>query len=208
MLTAAPPHLLWRLITDFGDSAVTVPLALFCVAYLLLARRHRAALALALSSGGAALVILLLKLALQSCLPGRNGALLTSPSGHAALSASVYGGLALLLSQGLPRRPLLLTATALLVAGIAASRLALKAHTPPEILLGLLVGGGFALLMARLICGEPPFHPQRGSLLALAALILLATYGLRSPAEQIIRHMAHGLHGQAIWCDQGSGAFR
>ncbi len=207
MLNGAPSHPLWWMVTDFGDSAVTVPLALFCTAYLLLARRHRAALALALTSGGAALVILLLKLALQSCLPERGGAPLTSPSGHAALSAAVYGGLALLLSQGSARRPLL-ALTALLVAGIAVSRLALEAHTPPEILLGLAVGGGFSLLMARLIRGEPAFRPQRRPLLALTALTLLAPYGLRSPAEQAIRQIARGLQGHAVWCDQRTGTFR
>ncbi|UBV43407.1 phosphatase PAP2 family protein [Deinococcus taeanensis] len=66
------------------------------------------------------------------------------PSGHAQMSATLWLGMAAQLRQG----PVLVAA-ATLVALVSASRLLLHVHYPSDVIVGLLLGGAFALLAAR-----------------------------------------------------------
>lgn len=196
------PQSVWWHITNFGDSAVTLPLALLTIASLALAGRRHAALSLLLAVGGTGLTMLALKLAFLSCLNSLDGGMIRSPSGHAAMSAVVYGSLALLLTAGSPRRPLLLAATALFVGAIAVSRFAIEAHSRAEILVGLAIGLGFVLLLARRLRHEPPFRPQRRPLILVIAVTLAATYGFHAPAEQAIQRLSQILHDRLPACGQ------
>lgn len=63
------------------------------------------------------------------------------PSGHAAGSAAVYGGAALLLRAGRARVRYLLAVA--VVATVAASRVILGVHYLGDVLQGILVGGGY-----------------------------------------------------------------
>ncbi len=66
------------------------------------------------------------------------------PSGHAQMSATLWGGIAAQL-----RRPAFTAAALALVAVIAASRLVLHVHYPSDVIVGLLLGTVFALWAAR-----------------------------------------------------------
>src|ERR1700757_4436589 len=122
----------WTSVTDFGDSAVTLPLAVVSFAFLAVSGWRRGALAFALAVLGCGAVIGLAKLLLESCGERIVDGGAINPSGHVAMSTAVYGALAVLLgSSAAPRwRWSLLALAGLLAAAIAASRVVLGAHTP------------------------------------------------------------------------------
>lgn len=183
---------MWEFITDFGDSAVCVPLALFILAYLAWFARWRLAVVAWCGWGAAcALALIVAKLYLRACSPAPGGGLV-SPSGHAAIAILVYCGLATLVATQLPSRwraiPWLLGVAA--GVAVAQSRLALHAHTGPEIVIGLAIGlpcaAGFAISTLRT-------PPPRFALTPLAVgviLIAAALHGLRLPVEQMLAHFA------------------
>lgn len=192
----------WWRVTDFGDSAVVLPLAFFVVVYLVFfSRRLRDGLALALATGGTAFCLLLLKLAFRACINPTGGGIITSPSGHVGMSAVVYGCLALLLSQGSPRRVLLLAATALFVVLIAISRVVLGAHNQAEVLTGLAVGSGFAVAFSLAAARPGGQDLSRRPLLAIALLAVLVTYGLNPPIEEVIKEIAIQLQSRIPGCE-------
>lgn len=131
-----------RLITDIGDAAFLVPMSCLVLAYLLWRHSSRAALAwisaLVLCGG----LTLLAKIGFYVCGDQLADAAIRSPSGHTSLSATFYGCGALLLSTD-RRRPIqlaLLLASGALILAIAASRILLDAHTPAEVVVGLIIG--------------------------------------------------------------------
>jgi membrane-associated phospholipid phosphatase len=181
----------WDFVTDFGDSAVTLPLAALAVLYLLLSHWPRAAIAFAISLAAGSAAIGALKLALQSCGHRLLETTVTDPSGHVAMSTLIYGALALLLGSALAGawRAALYLGFTLLIGAIALSRLVLHAHNPGEVLVGLAVGLGGLVLFHRLH-GVPDPGGLKVSRLALSALLLMvAMHGTRWPIEDEIRSM-------------------
>ena len=168
-------HDFWQFVTDLGDSAVTLPLAALMLLFLLLSNWQRAAAALAVSLAAGGLAIALLKLALQSCGYHLLQTTLINPSGHVAMSTMVYGALAILLGGAHSgwRRAAVHGVFALLIGGIALSRLTLHVHNPGEVLAGLAVGVGALVLYRR--CGAlSPRVALKVSRLALSALLLMS----------------------------------
>lgn len=172
-------------LTDFGDVAILLPLAAAILVWLLAVRSHRAALwwllALGLSAGG----IGLLKVYFVAC---ASSGPLQSPSGHSGLSALVYGALAALLATRVEgwRRVAALALCVLLVAGIAFSRLALGAHTPPDVAAGLLIG--LAALAVFLLGSAGKLAPTasiRPLLLATIAVVAIL-HGDKLHAEALL----------------------
>jgi hypothetical protein len=84
-------HTIWVFITDCGDSAVTLPLALLVLIFLVVARQRHLGCAWLLTIGGCAVVIGMLKLAFGACGADFAGGHIVSPSGHTAMSTAVYG---------------------------------------------------------------------------------------------------------------------
>lgn len=196
-------HPLANFITDFGDSAVTVPLAGLTALALAAGRQWRLALAWCLAVGATAAAIAGLKIALDACawrftVPG-----LHNPSGHAAMSAMVYGGLALLVGgrRRWLRLALGLGATAA-VAAIAASRIVLHAHSPLEAGVGLAIGAAVWTGFRTAAAGERPPPTPAHWLAAAAVLVIALAHGARWHTEQAI----HALAGLALvrlllpWC--------
>jgi membrane-associated phospholipid phosphatase len=181
----------WQFVTDFGDSAVTLPLAAVTVLFLLLSNWPRAAAALAVSLAAGGLAIALLKLALQSCGERLLETTLVNPSGHVVTSVMTYGALAALLGRPFSRwrRWTVHAVFVLLIGAIALSRLALYAHNLGEVLAGFTVGLGALALFHRLR-GEPVPGGLKVSRLALSALLVtVAMHGTRWPIEEEIRSM-------------------
>lgn len=179
-------HRLVLFITDFGDSAVLVPLAAVTMAFLFVWRRPRLALGWGLSIAGCAAAIGALKLALAG-VPE-----VASPSGHVAMSTAVYGGFVALLGASLApleRRAAALGAV-LAVAGIAVSRLVLHEHTVAETAIGLVVGlaalGVFRSVLAVAAPGRLPAVWLCGA--ALGVIVLM--HGTRWPVERAIHALA------------------
>lgn len=180
--------------TNVGDSGVLLPVALVSAAVLWFFHSRRLAWLLLRSVLFAALAIAVLKLWFLSC--GAHWFLfISSPSGHACMSAVVYGVLASLLARAQPARVqwVLYGSALLIVTAVAATRVALGVHTLPEVLIGTLVGAlayaWFAVSYARM---PPVALDYRIFGVALAASVLLA-YGVRLPAESLLRHLARRL---------------
>ena len=194
--------MIWRFITDFGDSAVTVTLAAAIILVLAATRRPRSALAVALAVGACGAAMMILKLALETCGHRAFDPALRNPSGHMAMSVVVYGVLALLLGAAAGRSlrmPILAAAAALnILVGI--SRLALHTHSLVEILIGLAVGlaalAGFHLLFARRQPGAAP----AGWLALASLLVLVLMHGRHWDVESAILHAVAYFHSARHIC--------
>jgi membrane-associated phospholipid phosphatase len=104
------------------------------------------------------------------------------PSGHSTSAGALYVALLLVLLRGRPRRAVAITAgvgSAVMMAGVAISRIYLGVHYPSDVIGGLLLGSGWSLFVAVVIrqetgagrsgtgdlderetTGSPPIHPQ------------------------------------------------
>ena len=191
----------WVFITDLGDSAVTLTLAAAVLAWLGLATRARSAFWT--WGGGIAacgLTMAALKVLFRSCGHGWIDQV-ASPSGHAAMSAVVYGGLVLLAGRGAGRVPqaLLLLAVLVLVAVIGVSRVELNAHSLSEVLIGLGVGTGVTMLMQRRLADGPPVA---GAGWALGGAVVLAVllHGVHWHVEDQFQALAAWIRGVAPAC--------
>lgn len=199
-------HVIWNSITDFGDSAVGLPLAVLVLLALAASgwKRGAAAWGLAVVCCGATMLALKLafKVATGPCMAVAAPAAAFSPSGHAALSTVVYGGVAMLGGRPLaPRaRGLLALAGACWIALIAFSRIALQAHSPGEVIAGVVVGLAAVGLMAWIL-GQAEAPPALWPRLAIAAgVALAATYGTHWPIEDTLHSIARVLRQHLIDC--------
>jgi hypothetical protein len=176
-------ELLWR-IAYFGDVQVALPIAAILVVWLCARRRWQTAIWCAVAVLGCSAAILFLKLAFFSGdlrLPSLG---LRNPSGHSAVAAVVYGSLAWVLSREIPgwRGRALLLLTCAGVAAIGVSLYLVRAHTLPDVFVGLTLGSGCALAFVRLGRGDevsPDDTPTPARLMvavAVAALSLLAMH--------------------------------
>jgi len=182
---------IWSFITDFGDTAVTVPLAALVLCFLVISKEWRLALAWALAILGCAGVIGGLKLILDACGASVAAAGLASPSGHTAMSAAVYGGFAAVVGVNLapPARAALIIGAVALIAAMPLSRVVLHAHTPIEVVVGLAVGlpAAAVIILATLAIRREELPIPW---LAAAAIgLMLLFHGVRWPAEQRIHHL-------------------
>jgi membrane-associated phospholipid phosphatase len=190
----------WISITDFGDSAVGLPLAAVVLAALLASGWFRGAMAWLLAVVGCGAAMALFKLgfnaAAAGCVPVVQAAPAFSPSGHAALSTVVYGGLAVLGTRQMSplARILIGAAAAAWIGLIATSRVAIQAHTPVEVIAGIVVGAAAVALMIHLLkhsSGPRVLFPQ---LAVASAAVLMLTYGSHWQVEETLRTLAEILH--------------
>ena len=192
-----------HIVTGLGDSALLLPGSAALLAYLLWRRHARVALAwlatLALCLGLTALA----KVAFLACGGHLPTLRMDSPSGHASFSAAFYGACAVVAAFHRPRlqRLAIHGAAIMLVLVIGASRVALGAHSPEEVLSGLLIGG--LCVQAFALAGAPAERrPIRMAplalVLALMALAVAAT-GRHLSAEAFLESFADHL-APAVGC--------
>lgn len=179
-----------RFLTDFGDQAVVLPLALAVALALVLAGWRRGAAAWLFVIAATLSIMLLGKMVVFACGPlPQTG--LKSPSGHTASAAVAWGGLLALLA---PRgwRPWLLAAVGALAAAvlIGGSRVALGMHSAADVLVGAGVGIAGAVLLARL-AGDRPVGLRRGLPLAGVLAIVILFHGTHLHAEDEIARFSH-----------------
>jgi len=190
----------WDFVTDFGDSAVTVPLALLVFVFLWAARARRIAFGWAVATGGCAVTMGALKVLFMACRP--EFADISSPSGHTAMSVVVYGALATLVGARLPtgQRRIVSIATGLAIIGISLSRWVLRDHTAAEIAIGFGVGTA-ALALFRLWLGRKGAPPLPLKWLALSAACLVAVmHGMRWKVEPTVHRLAWDIRAVLPWC--------
>ncbi|KVH66668.1 phosphatase PAP2 family protein [Burkholderia cepacia] len=184
---------MWTAVSDLGDAAMTLPLAVVCIAWLTRStagRRHAASWALMLAAGMA--LVGATKMLYAGCGIQIRPIHFRVISGHTMLASAVWPMVCVLaLSGGVqPRasssRSLPLGVGLALGALIGAARVFDDAHTPSEVVAGWLVGSAVALaFMWR--HGTPRVDARyralvAGSLLAVSA----AAYGRHAPIQAAI----------------------
>jgi membrane-associated phospholipid phosphatase len=175
-----------RFITDLADQAVVLPVVVAIGIILLAQGWRRGAAAWVVAATGTFAVMLLLKVIFIACPVSVGASDLRTPSGHVAAATIVAGGLAALLLRR--RQPALLVAVlAAVVIGI--SRLALGAHSTPEVMVGAAVGLAGALVLISL-AGAPPGDLDARRVAIVATVVALVFHGLHFPAEAHIRSTA------------------
>lgn len=191
---------LWVHVTDLGDSAALLPLALVIFLWLGLQSWRIAALWAGLFGLDGA-VVALSKILYMGWGLHPAGWNFTGLSGHSALSMMVWPTIGMLLAVGRRRfwRLALPLAGAVLSAAIVVSRLSIDVHTPPEAALGALWGGVLALAFLYFSWNEARHGLSRpGLLLPLALILPLAlTYGQIFPSTPLLEDVACRLSGHA-----------
>jgi membrane-associated phospholipid phosphatase len=174
-------------LTDLADQAVLLPVAAGVAIVLLLLGWFRGALAWTVAVCGTLAVMLGLKMVFTICGPAVPELNIRTPSGHVAAAAVIYGGLAALL--GLRPSMTVLVSIGIAVV-VAASRIVLGAHTPPEAFVGGLVGCAGALTVA-LLAGPKPPGMRLAPLVAVPLLVVVLLHGVHLHAEPTIGRLAH-----------------
>jgi membrane-associated phospholipid phosphatase len=173
------------ILTDFGDAAVTLPLAGAVLCWLAWRASRLAAwwaLSVALCVGLTAAT----KIYFYGCPPVSD---IRSPSGHTALSVLVYGALAMMAawSGGTRTRLAPMIIGAALIVTIAVSRLVLNAHSVPEVVLGLAIGAAsLALFGGRYRCSV---QAKVWPLLIATGLLMIVLHGQQLHAEEFLHRL-------------------
>lgn len=126
-------------LTDFGDTAVVLPLSVVISLWLLRHHSHRVLVPWIIALGLCIAVTALLKTYLYACPIASD---LVSPSGHTSLSTLTYGAMTLVIAA--EERRILQTSVLGFGTGfifsIAGSRVWLNAHSALEVGIGILIG--------------------------------------------------------------------
>ena len=192
-------------LTDFADQAVVLPLAAVVLVLLVALGWRRGAASWALCVCGVLSVMLVFKLVVFACgwrVPWTG---LSSPSGHTAASAVVYGGLLSLVAAPSAAG----TVFAALAGGLVAlvfglTRLALHMHTVSDVVCGAMVGIAGAVLMRRL-AGTRPQRPLGSKLTLAVCTVLLLFHGRRLEAETDLRWLALDVWPLSACTEPGHG---
>jgi undecaprenyl-diphosphatase len=140
------------IVTNAGSFALLAPLS---IAFVLLRRWKRPSddIALVVIAAGSAALPSLVKLIVArprpTLEPLSHLVTLSFPSEHTTQAAAVYLTIAIMLSKGLARgwRQLVIVIAVLIALAVAWSRVYLGVHWPTDVIAGLLLGWGWALLV-------------------------------------------------------------
>lgn len=187
----------WHFITNFGDSAVMLPAALTIGVWLIAGGAWRATLIWLAAFGLGAALVIGTKVAFMGWGVGIASLNFTGVSGHTMLATSVTLTAVYLLSLGLPQAYRLgLMAAALLVPlTVGISRLVLNAHSPSEVLSGLLIGGLVAASFVLATRREPAPRLPPGVMVIALAVVCGLMHGHEAGAQGMIEHLSLYLSG-------------
>jgi membrane-associated phospholipid phosphatase len=188
-----------KILTDFGDTAVLLPLSILFFIWLLATSTARTALFWLLVLVLCDVLLGVMKVYFLSC---PVGAALHSPSGHTGFAIFVYGSLTAASALAVRRRRWLRSSIialgVILVAAIAASRFMLGRHNILEISIGAVIGV-VALTVFVAVYRRSPIRRGPVILLGLAALIVVMIFhGEHIMAEGYLRRLGWelGLRGE------------
>ena len=176
-----------RLITNFGDAGLTIPLAAGCALWLGATDKREALVWLGTLVGALALVGVN-KILYAGCGIEFRSIDFRVISGHTMLTSAVWGVTFGLLAGGRGVRWYRLGAVAGLALGalIGFCRVVQDAHTPIEVIAGWFLGSGIALFFLRRFFKQPRKMP--GSVFAGLGLLAVSTiaYGHHAPIQQLL----------------------
>jgi membrane-associated phospholipid phosphatase len=189
-----------RFLTDFGDSAVLLPLSAVVLVWLLMTRSIGAAiwwLGVLVVFGA---LIGGLKMLFFACPPAID---VRSPSGHTGFSMLVYGAIAAIFAaqrRSSWTRAVIMTATIALVVGIAISRVILHMHSTRETVIGFLIGAAAAGVFFFGYQRTTPNRRLTAPLLFAVVLTAAVFHGARLNAETNLHALGGWLDLQQLFC--------
>jgi PAP2 superfamily len=191
----------FALITGLGDAAL-LPAAALLLLYLIRTRSWQAAtdwIAVLTLCAGLTVVAKMLFHACGSQLPALK---IRSPSGHTSLSTTFYGCGALMLSahQSWGRRLAALLVSVGLSVAIAASRVALHAHTIEEAAAGFAIGLLFVGLFATRYLPRAVYLPHWPIPAMVIVALALLTHGRHLSVEGLLDRTADRLRLAQYLC--------
>lgn len=187
----------WYFLTFFGDSMLLLPCSLILFFVLVVAPATRTAgWQWALIFGSAGGVVCASKLAFMGWGIGIKSYDFTGFSGHSALAASIWPVLLWALTGRFSHavRSMALVVGLVLPVTIGLSRLAIHAHSPSEVVSGLVLGYLASTLFLWLQRGKP--RPRLSTPQIVVALALpMVLMGVRQPAptQGLLEHIATAL---------------
>jgi membrane-associated phospholipid phosphatase len=190
----------WQALTDLGDAAFLASFALGITVWLA-ARSSLLLAGLWLAVFGAAiLIVAATKLAFIGWGLGIHAIDFTGVSGHATLAGAIFPVLVYL---AISRTHALLRfvcqgLAVLLAIGIGVSRVVLNAHSPSEVVLGLILGFAVSALIIRIVpaCGSERFPKIAPVLLVTMLGLGAACYGERAHAQRWLVALALQISGR------------
>jgi membrane-associated phospholipid phosphatase len=176
---------------NLGHSAILLPAAAVLFGFLLWSDRRADAIALLAALTICLVATLVAKLTFHACDSPVSTFGIESPSGHVSFSAVFYGCLVLIFAAGRPgwQRTSAYFGAALLVLLIGVGRVAVEAHTWPEVVAGMTIGG-ISLFVFQALRGPSravalPFNAIAfgipGVAVLLAIILLLARHWTPEP---------------------------
>ena len=190
------------LITGLGDAALLLPAAALVLLYLVRTRSWRAAAGWAAVLTLCAALTMVAKMVFHAC-GGQFPALgIHSPSGHTSLSTTFYGCGSLILSahQSRSRRLTALLASVGLSLAIAASRVALHAHTIEEAAAGFAIGVFCVALFATHYLPRAVYLPYWPIPVMAILGLALVTHGRHLSVERLLDRAADRLRLAQYLC--------
>jgi membrane-associated phospholipid phosphatase len=182
-----------KALTQFGDTAVLLPLATVMLLWLFLTHSARSTVWWAIAAVFCAGLTAILKVFFYGCPPIPN---LHSPSGHTSFSALVYGGMALVSATEGPglRRILTISGGAGFILAIAVSRLLLYVHNGAEVGLGLVIGLSSLAVFGHEYLPCPVARVRLSPLFIASGAVVLALHGRVLHVELFFQKIAGYLH--------------
>jgi membrane-associated phospholipid phosphatase len=195
--------LYWNTLTYFGDSMLLLPVGIiiaFFMAWKVSGRLTPWIWLFTLGVSGS--IVVVTKFLFLAWGMGSAEYNFTGISGHTAMSATIWPVLLWLISGGFHKRlrQVIITLGVLLPVLIGYSRLVLHAHSPSEVISGLILGisaSGLFLITQRNRSVNRFTFAQLAMMLILP-LILVST-GKKATTQGLIEQIASHVTGQPVW---------
>ena len=185
--------------TELGDTAVTLPLGVGVLFWLLWKRAWRTAAYWAAAVGCASAINTGIKVVLHRARPAEGlysgWSDFSFPSGHSTVNAAMYGFLVVLLTRRLPLawRPVAALAAGILVALIAFSRVYLGAHWFSDVAAGLAFAAAWVSLLGIAYLYHQATPEKTGGLLPIVCILLVV-----AGASNVYRHHGADMERYAV----------
>jgi membrane-associated phospholipid phosphatase len=184
---------MWSAISNVGDAALTLPVAIACAIWLTLSDRRLAWRWIMLLAAGSALVGAT-KILYFGCGIEFRPLDFHVISGHTALSTSVWTVTFALLYRSANASVTAGAATGLAFGALTAvARVADRAHTPSEVVAGWLLGAAISLLFVQSLRRSSARIVLSSAGACALALIIGVAYGHHAPIQDMIEDYSPGV---------------
>jgi len=188
----------WTFITDLGDAAVMVPIALAIAVWLLAGRAWRGALAWLGLFGTGAFLVFCTKVAYAGWGIGVQEFDFTGISGHSMSATSVLAVVGYFIGSRFSKAAAIAAGSLGCCAGVIVgiSRVVLGDHSPSEVVLGCALGGSIALAAIGMIRAHPRNAAAVVAFVFTVLMLIFTLHGERAPSEQLTVKVALYLSGR------------